>query len=33
MRQDPGQTDFEQKSLADDREAYKCTLSEETRIE
>ena len=27
-----GQTDLEQKSLADERETYKGTLSEETRI-
>ena len=27
-----GRTDLEQKSLADEREAYKGTLSEETRI-
>ena len=28
-----GQTDFEQKFLADEREAYERTLSEETKIE
>ena len=32
MRENPGQTDFEKKSLADEREAYEGTLSEETRI-
>ena len=31
-RTDRGRTDFERKSLADEREAYKGTLSEETRI-
>ena len=32
VRTDWGRTDFERKSLADEREAYKGTLSEETRI-
>ena len=32
MRTEPGRTDLERKSLADEREAYKGTLSEETRI-
>ena len=32
VRTDRGRTDFERKSLADEREAYRGTLSEETRI-
>ena len=31
MRTEPGRTDFEQKSSADEGEAYKGTLSEETK--
>ena len=33
MRTHWGQTDLERKSLAEEREAYKGTLSDETKIE
>ncbi len=33
MRTEPGRTDLEQKFLADEREVYEGTPSEETKIE